>query len=145
MLHGRQAERLHQVQFVVTLGPIVSPLRQMRRRRPRAARQLGRAVGFFDGPFRSRDSLWLWPVAQTQGGPDRSGSLEPSLQSDIAAGPPPLQTPSDLRHVELLHDEPRRAWRHWCEHAGVAGIDLQAGASFNDASLALQAAVDGQA
>ena len=90
-----------------------------------------------------RSGLGRWPglkadlIAQE--------SLSPVCSPAVAAGPPPLHTPSDLRRVELLHDEPGSAWRHWCEHAGVAGIDLQAGrASFDDASLALQAAVDGQ-
>ncbi|MEW6342522.1 MAG: transcriptional regulator GcvA [Paraburkholderia sp.] len=71
-------------------------------------------------------------------------TLSPVCSPSVAVGPPTLRTPSDLRGVALLHDEPKSGWRRWCEHAGVAGIDWGAGASFNDASLALQAAVDGQ-
>jgi len=71
-------------------------------------------------------------------------ALNPVCSPSVAAGSPALHAPSDLRLVELLHDEPRNGWRRWCEHAGVAGIDFQAGASFNDAGLALHAAADGQ-
>ncbi|WP_434112577.1 transcriptional regulator GcvA [Paraburkholderia caffeinilytica] len=71
-------------------------------------------------------------------------TLSPVCSPMLVNGPPAIRVPADLRHVRLLHDTPREAWRRWCDEAGVEGFDLDAGASFNDASLALQAAVDGQ-
>jgi LysR family glycine cleavage system transcriptional activator len=56
----------------------------------------------------------------------------------------PLRAPADLLQARLLHDTPRSAWKNWFDFAGVSGAEKIAGASFNDASLALQAAVDGQ-
>jgi LysR family glycine cleavage system transcriptional activator len=55
-----------------------------------------------------------------------------------------LRTPADLRKVRLLHDTPRDAWRRWLDSAGVTGVDAEAGPTFNDAGLVLQAAVQGQ-
>ncbi|MCP3138597.1 transcriptional regulator GcvA [Pyxidicoccus xibeiensis] len=55
-----------------------------------------------------------------------------------------LRSPPDLRKVRLLHDTPKDAWRRWLEAAGVEGVDADAGPSFNDAGLVLQAAVQGQ-
>lgn len=51
--------------------------------------------------------------------------------------------PRELARARLLHDEPRAAWRQWCEHAHLS-LNLSQGIFFNDASLALQAAVEGQ-
>ncbi|WP_245220832.1 transcriptional regulator GcvA [Pseudomonas batumici] len=70
--------------------------------------------------------------------------LSPVCSPSLANGPPALRVPADLRHVRLLHDTPREAWRYWCDQAGIDGLEVDAGASFNDASLALQAAVEGQ-
>ncbi|MFP2923613.1 transcriptional regulator GcvA [Pyxidicoccus sp. 3LG] len=55
-----------------------------------------------------------------------------------------LRSPADLRKVRLLHDTPKDAWRRWLEAAGVEGVDADAGPSFNDAGLVLQAARQGQ-
>jgi LysR family glycine cleavage system transcriptional activator len=71
-------------------------------------------------------------------------TLSPVCSPRLVDGPPAIRVPADLRHLRLLHDTPRQGWRRWCEEAGVDGLDVDAGASFNDASLALQAAVDGQ-
>lgn len=71
-------------------------------------------------------------------------SLSPVCAPALAAGSPPLREPADLRHARLLHDVPRDAWRTWCERAGLVDIDVQAGLTFDDASLVLQAARQGQ-
>ncbi|RKF38302.1 transcriptional regulator GcvA [Paraburkholderia fungorum] len=71
-------------------------------------------------------------------------TLSPVCSPKLADGPPAIRIPDDLRHVRLLHDTPRQGWQRWCDEAGVEGLDMETGASFNDASLALQAAVDGQ-
>lgn len=71
-------------------------------------------------------------------------SLSPVCAPSVATGPPTLREPADLRHVRLLHDTPRDSWRIWCEHAGAGNIDVRSGMAFDDASLALQAAMQGQ-
>ncbi|MFP2904436.1 transcriptional regulator GcvA [Pyxidicoccus sp. 3LFB2] len=55
-----------------------------------------------------------------------------------------LRSPADLKKVRLLHDTPKDGWRRWLEAAGVEGVDAEAGPSFNDAGLVLQAAAQGQ-
>lgn len=69
--------------------------------------------------------------------------LSPVCSPALAAGPPALRQPDDLKQVALLHDQPRAAWQQWCQHTGVA-LDLSQGLVFNDAALVLQAAIDGQ-
>lgn len=55
----------------------------------------------------------------------------------------PLQKPADLAHHALLHDAPRDNWPRWLELVDAPAVDARKGASFTDASLALQAAIDG--
>jgi LysR family transcriptional regulator, glycine cleavage system transcriptional activator len=58
-----------------------------------------------------------------------------------------LREPSDLRRFVLLHDEVRGAhggWPEWLAKARAKGVDGRKGPSFNDASLLLQAALEGQ-
>lgn len=71
-------------------------------------------------------------------------SLSPVCSPSLAAGPPPLREPADLRHVRLLHDTPRDGWRIWFDHARISDIEVRRGMAFDDASLALQAAIQGQ-
>lgn len=60
-----------------------------------------------------------------------------------------LDTPWDLRFHTLIHDDsiPDRAerprWETWLQTAKVEGVDASRGPHFSDASLALQAAIDG--
>ncbi|QSQ25653.1 transcriptional regulator GcvA [Pyxidicoccus parkwayensis] len=55
-----------------------------------------------------------------------------------------LRSPGDLKKVRLLHDTPKDGWRRWLDFAGVEGVDAEAGPAFNDASLVLQAARQGE-
>lgn len=71
-------------------------------------------------------------------------SLSPVCSPALAAGPPPLREPADLRRLTLLHDTPRDGWARWLAHAGIAGVDATAGVAFDDAGLVLQAAAQGQ-
>jgi LysR family transcriptional regulator, glycine cleavage system transcriptional activator len=71
-------------------------------------------------------------------------TLSPVCSPTLKNGPSPIRVPADLRQVRLLYDTPRDAWRRWFDLAGIEGPDTDIGASFNDAGLALQAAVDGQ-
>jgi len=61
----------------------------------------------------------------------------------------PLNTPADLAHHTLLHDESMAfmnepvGWAEWLRHAGVSGIDAERGPRFNHADHGIDAAVDG--
>lgn len=63
-----------------------------------------------------------------------------------------LREPLDLLDATLIHFEwgPQAkkvsvpSWRSWIEQAGLAGIDAEAGITFNDESSAIQAAIAGQ-
>ncbi len=56
----------------------------------------------------------------------------------------PLERPEQLCDHTLLHDDMRMDWSMWLLAAGVEGVDPRRGPSFNDSSMVLQAAVDGQ-
>jgi LysR family glycine cleavage system transcriptional activator len=49
----------------------------------------------------------------------------------------------DLRRLPLLHDDSPDGWRRWLRAAGRSDIDPERGHVFTDASMMLQAAVDG--
>ena len=55
-----------------------------------------------------------------------------------------INAPGDLRRVAILHHGPREDWQRWLKSAGVPGLDLSRGMEFNQASVAIDAAVDGQ-
>jgi LysR family glycine cleavage system transcriptional activator len=55
-----------------------------------------------------------------------------------------LRTPDDLKKHILLHTDERRDWGMWFAAAKAAGIDYEHGPVFNQASMAIDAAVDGQ-
>ncbi len=72
----------------------------------------------------------------------------PVCSPALLDGPPPLRGPQDLRHQTLLHEEVASDeapdWRAWLAAAGVTSIDASRGPRYSHASLALQAAIDGQ-
>jgi LysR family transcriptional regulator, glycine cleavage system transcriptional activator len=49
-----------------------------------------------------------------------------------------------LGRLTLLHVNDRQDWGRWLEMAGVTGVDLSRGTVLNQASMAIDAAVDGQ-
>lgn len=61
-----------------------------------------------------------------------------------------IAQPDDLRRATLIHIDgrsrptPAPDWSRWCAHAGLAGIDTEAGLRFPDSMLAAQAALAGQ-
>src|SRR4051794_1618273 len=55
-----------------------------------------------------------------------------------------LKRPSDLERQTLLHVGDRKGWSEWLEFAGVKGVDALRGPVLNEASMAIDAAVDGQ-
>lgn len=56
----------------------------------------------------------------------------------------PLRTPTDLKHHVLLHLDSRDDWSKWLEAAGVDATGVARGPVMNQASMAIDAAVDGQ-
>ncbi len=73
-----------------------------------------------------------------------SEQLFPVCAPKFLRGPHALRSPSDLKHHALLHLDVRRDWLKWLDAAGVADADLSRGAVFNQASMAIDAAIDGQ-
>ena len=55
-----------------------------------------------------------------------------------------LKDPADLSGLSLLHLDNRQDWSKWFEAAGVIDADLSHGPVLNQASIILDAAVDGQ-
>lgn len=55
-----------------------------------------------------------------------------------------LRAPSDLALHTLLHLDNRSDWLKWLQRAGVADADLSTGPVLNQASMAIDAAVEGQ-
>lgn len=71
-------------------------------------------------------------------------TLFPVCSPKLLEGEYPLRTPDDLVHHTLLHDDLRVDWATWLTAAGVTGVDAKKGPSFNDSSMVLTAAMDGQ-
>lgn len=75
--------------------------------------------------------------------------ITPMCSPLLFAGDHPLETPADLCHHTLLHDdrgvlyEGRSFWDIWLEHAGVTGMETQRGSHFTHSALALEAAMAG--
>ena len=55
-----------------------------------------------------------------------------------------MHAPADLKHHTLLHVDDRRDWGRWLAEADVADADPGRGLVFNQASMAIDAAVGGQ-
>ena len=78
-----------------------------------------------------------------------SVSYVPVCSPKLLRGEHPLKKPADLRFHTLLHDDtvmeesPRPTWSDWLDIAGVKDVDPTRGPHFGDASLALDAAVEG--
>ena len=70
--------------------------------------------------------------------------LFPVCSPRLLEGPGLARRPDDLRHHTLLHLDDRRDWLKWLEAAGVSGVDMSRGVVFDQASLNIDAAGDGQ-
>jgi LysR family transcriptional regulator, glycine cleavage system transcriptional activator len=68
----------------------------------------------------------------------------PVCSPHLTDGARPPRDLADLRHHTLLHLDDRRDWAKWLDAAGVESFDLRRGVVFNQASMAIDAAVDGQ-
>jgi len=73
----------------------------------------------------------------------------PVCSPKLLHGGHPLRKPADLRFHTLLNDDTvveegvRPNWHDWLEAVGVQGMDASRGPHFSDASLALEAAIEG--
>ncbi len=78
------------------------------------------------------------------------GELFPVCSPKLAAGPPRMKVPADLRGKPLLHVEWHPAygvwpdWSAWLKAAGVDTVDPRKGLRFSDDGMAIQAAVAGR-
>ena len=70
--------------------------------------------------------------------------LFPVCSPALLKGSKSLKAPADLRRHPLLHANDASHWRQWLERAGVTGIDLDRGVVFNQSSMAIDAAIQGQ-
>lgn len=55
-----------------------------------------------------------------------------------------LRTLSDIKHHTLLHTDDTDGWAQWLSSVSITSIDFKRGIVFNQASMAIDAAVDGQ-
>src|SRR6266550_434503 len=70
--------------------------------------------------------------------------LFPVCSPKLLAGRNRPRTPADLARFALLHVSDRQGWRQWLDFAGVTAVDPSRGPILNQASMAIDAAVDGQ-
>ena len=70
--------------------------------------------------------------------------LAPVCSPKLLGGRVGLRKPSDLARHTLLHVNDRTDWVKWLDAAGAANVDLSRGPVLSAASMALDAAVDGQ-
>jgi len=73
-----------------------------------------------------------------------SEQLFPVCSPKLLQGRRGLRTPGDLEHHRLLHLDTRQDWKKWLDAASVADAVRARGPVFNQASMAIDAAVDGQ-
>ncbi len=70
--------------------------------------------------------------------------LIPVCAPILAKGERPLQTPEDLRHHTLLHNNPNlKEWQTWAEQNNINNLSLEHGQVFEVDDAALQAATAG--
>jgi LysR family glycine cleavage system transcriptional activator len=70
--------------------------------------------------------------------------LFPVCSPKLLEGRNPLRTPADLSRVNLLHVNDRQDWNRWLDFAGVKDVESSRGPVLNQASMAIDAAVDAQ-
>src|SRR5215468_4531873 len=70
--------------------------------------------------------------------------LFPVCSPKLLEGKKPLRMLADLRGHTLLHVNDRQDWSKWLDAAGTKGVDVSRGPILNQASMAIDAAVDGQ-
>ncbi len=73
-----------------------------------------------------------------------SEQLFPVCSPRLLRGRHALRKPADLAHHTLLHFDHRQDWSKWLDAAGVKDADLSRGPVLNQASMVIDAAIDGQ-
>jgi LysR family transcriptional regulator, glycine cleavage system transcriptional activator len=73
-----------------------------------------------------------------------SEELFPVCSPRLGAQGGALSSPADIRRHTLLHVNGRADWAKWLTQAGFEGVEARRGIDFNQASMAIDAAVDGQ-
>jgi len=74
----------------------------------------------------------------------RVEELFPVCSPKFMRGRGALRSPADLKRHTLLHVNDRRDWSQWLGAADVKTTDVERGPIFNQAHMAIDAAVDGQ-
>jgi LysR family glycine cleavage system transcriptional activator len=85
-------------------------------------------------------TAWRGATASLLGEVEAFPVLAPSLR----ASTPGLDGPADLARCTLLFEDDRGYWSRWFAEAGLDGVHLPRGPVFNDAALAIEAAVRGE-
>ncbi|MDA0785194.1 MAG: transcriptional regulator GcvA [Proteobacteria bacterium] len=80
--------------------------------------------------------LHITPLAQEE--------IFPVCSPELLRVGPPLERPEDLANHVLLHDLSRNDWPLWFAVAGVEPIDVSRGPQFDQTSMVIDAAVEGQ-
>ena len=70
--------------------------------------------------------------------------LFPVCSPQLVRGRGALRSPRDLKHHTLLHANDTGDWVKWLKLVDAGDVDVQRGTVFNQASMAIDAAVDGQ-
>ena len=70
--------------------------------------------------------------------------LFPVCSPALLQGSRALKSPADLRRFPLLHSNDASHWTRWLERAGVSGVNVDKGVVFNQASMVIDAAIQGQ-
>jgi LysR family glycine cleavage system transcriptional activator len=70
--------------------------------------------------------------------------IYPVCSPELVRGRGALRSATDLARHTLLHVNDRRDWGNWLDAAGMAATGSDRGPIFNQASMAIDAAVDGQ-
>lgn len=71
-------------------------------------------------------------------------ALFPVCSPKLLEGRHALRSPRDIKHHTLLHTNSTEDWAGWLSKADVDGVDVKHGIVFNQASMAIDAAVDSQ-
>lgn len=70
--------------------------------------------------------------------------LFPVCSPQLLKGPGALRSPRDIKRHRLLYTNSTDGWARWLAHVGVDGVDFKRGTLFNQSSMAMDAAADGQ-
>lgn len=70
--------------------------------------------------------------------------LFPVCSPALLEGAHPLETPEDLNHHTLLHDDMSIDWDVWLRAAGIKGVDASRGPFYQHSYLVVHAAIDGE-